>query len=89
MRRTSMADRLDRLTQRHGETEVQQLAQRMADGEGIPVEELLAEAARIAGVCQAQGITTVAGMIAYQANELGIPVPELEAEIAQVRERAG
>ncbi len=86
--RTRITGRLDQLTQRHGEADVQQVARRIADGEGIPVEELLAEAARAAGVCQAQGITTVAGMIAYQAEEIGISVPELEAEIAQIRERA-
>lgn len=88
MAKRSIGGRLDRLTQRHGEADVQQLAQRIADGEGIPVEELLAEAARAAGICQAEGITTVAGMIAYQAGELGIPVNELEAEVAQIRERA-
>ncbi len=86
--RTRITGRLDRLSTIRTEADVQRLAQRIADGEGIPVEELLAEAARVAGVCQAQGITTVAGMIAYQAEELGIPVDELEAEIAQIREPA-
>ena len=88
MGKRSIAGRLDRLSTIRTEAEVQQLAQRIADREGIPVEELLAEAVRIAGVCQRRGITTVAGMIAYQAEELGIPVDELEAEIAQIRERA-
>ncbi len=88
MSKRNIAGRLDRLSTIRTETEVQQVARRIAEGEGIPVEELLAEAARVAGVCQAQGITTVAGMIAYQAGELGIPVPELEAEIARIRERA-
>ena len=89
MGKRSIAGRLDRLSTIRTEAEVQQLARRIADREGIPVDELLAEAVRVAGVCRMQGITSVAGMIAYQAEELGIPVPELEAEIAQIRERAG
>lgn len=89
MSRLEIERRLDRLSTIRTEADVQRVAQRIADGEGIPVEELLAEAVRVAEVCHRQGITTVAGMIAYQANELGIPVPELEAEIAQIRERAG
>jgi len=88
MGRARITGRLDRLRTIRTEADVQQLARRIADGEGIPVEELLAEAVRIAGVCHCQGITTVAGMIAYQAEELRISVPELEAEIAQIRERA-
>lgn len=84
-----IAKRLDRLSTIRTEAEVQRVAQRIADREGIPVKELLAEAVRVAGVCQRQGITTVAGMIAYQANELGIPVRELEAEMERIRERVG
>ena len=87
--RTRIAGRLDRLSTIRTAADVQRVAQRIADGESIPVEELLAEAARVAGVCQRQGITTVAGMIAYQAEELGIPVDELEAEMERIRERAG
>lgn len=89
MGRRRFVGRLDRLSTIRTELDVQQLARRIAEREGIPVEELLAEAVRIAGVCHRRGITTVAGTIAYQAEELGIPVPELEAEIAQIWERAG
>ncbi len=89
MGRRRIVGRLDRLSTIRTKTEVQRVAQRIAEGEGIPVEELLAEAVQVAGVCHRQGITTVAGMIAYQAEELEIPVPELEAEIAQIREQAG
>ncbi len=88
MGRRRIVGRLDRLSTIRTKLDVQQLARRIADREGIPVEELLAEAVRIAEVSQRRGITTVAGMIAYQAEELGIPVDELEAEITQIRERA-
>lgn len=88
MRPQGIKGRLERLTERRGSAEVQQLTRRIAEREGIPVEELLAEAERIAGVCQRQGVTTVAGVIQYYADELGIPVADLEAEIGHIRERA-
>jgi hypothetical protein len=86
MRGMQLGRRLDRIASIHSQIDVRRIAGRLVAVTGIPEDELMTEAARVAERCQHLGITTVEEMICTQAGELGTPVEELAAEMERIQE---